>query len=451
MREFCSACSADSLADEQVVEHACGLMDARSAFADGCPKCNRSTADDTFEPVETIARCTDCGHWQAPSSTRSVGPLRPVAVTFPDLPVLGQSLTWLPAWLVPNSERRQQFLSSAIVVMVLMAGITGALVTSPLLEATPAASEAAADPDWEEYDSIVIFRNDDIQPWYNTEEMRAVDAVFIEEEVPVTLGIIPNPGGELPITDDEATCEYLGSLETDYPKQFEMALHGYTHEEKTDFYNGSEFGGVPYETQAEWLADGERLLGECVDSPSKTFIPPMNTYDDNTTRLLAEENYTVVSGGDWFTDGYYERDSDTDAEYFEAGGMLHVPENQAFENWGEHDGTSEVPFEDTETLTNSFDETHEENGVHVQMLHYQYFTTDERLEQLQELIQHMKSTDGVGFMTVEQFANGLENGTVERTDDGWRVLEPIEHTSTEDEEAIGDEMAKATAKEDAQQ
>lgn len=445
----CAACSADSLANEQVVEHVCGLMDARSVFEDGCPKCNRSTADDTFEPVETIARCSECGHWQAPTATHTGESPQPVSVSFPDLPVLGQSLTWLPSRLVPNSERRRQLLSSAIVVMVLMTGVTGALVTSPLLESTPTANEAAANADWEEYDSIVIFRNDDIQPWYNTEEMRAVDEVFVEEAVPVTLGIIPNPGGELPLTDDEATCEYLRSLEADHSGQFEMALHGYTHEEKTDFYDGSEFGGVPYETQAAWLTAGERILGECVDSPSKTFIPPMNTYDDNTTRLLAEENYTVVSGGDWFTDQYY--DVDDGAEYFEAGGLLHVPENQAFENWSEHDGGEEVPFEDTETLTNSFDETHEENGVHVQMLHYQYFTTEERLDQLRELIQHMKSTDDVGFMTLEQLANGLENGTVERTDDGWRVLEPIEHTSAETAGSLVDESARTASMKDSEQ
>ncbi|MFC6905911.1 DUF2334 domain-containing protein [Halalkalicoccus tibetensis] len=420
-------------------------MDARSAFEDGCPKCSQSTAAETFDVVETIARCRECGHWQAPVADGG-GVSQPISVNFPELPELGQPLTWLPSWLVPKSERRQQLLSSAIVVMVLMAGVTGALAASPLLETTPTATEAAADSEWEEYESIVIFRNDDIQPWYSTEEMRAVDGVFIDEEVPVTLGIIPNPGGDLPITDDEDTCEYLGSLEADHPGQFEMSLHGYTHEEKTDFYGGSEFGGVPYETQAEWLAEGEELLGQCVESPSKTFVPPMNTYDENTAELLAEEEYTVVSGGDWFTDGYY--DVDEDEYYFEAGGMLHVPENQAFEDWGAYDGTGEVPFEDTETLTGAFDETHADNGVHVQMIHYQYFTSEERLDQLRDLIQHMKATDDVGFMTLEQLSKGLENGTVERTDDGWRVLEPIEHTSAEDEETLEDELARAPAEDD---
>lgn len=145
MKRRCSACSADSLAEERVVEHACGLMDARSAFADGCPKCNQSTAEGTFEAVETITRCTECGHWQAPPTASPEGMSRPVNVAFPDLPELGQSLTWLPSRLVPESERRQQLLSSALVVVVLLSGITGALVASPLLESGPATA-AADDP-----------------------------------------------------------------------------------------------------------------------------------------------------------------------------------------------------------------------------------------------------------------------------------------------------------------
>lgn len=443
MRRTCSACSSDSLSDERVVEHGCGLMDARSAFEGGCPKCSRPADDDTLEPVETIARCGECGHWQAPVADAAERE-GPISVSFPDLPELGQPLTWLPARLVPKSERRQQFLSSAIVVMVLLAGIAGAVVASPLLETAPTAGPAAADSEWEEYDSIVIFRNDDIQPWYNTDEMRAVDRVFIDEGVPVTLGVIPNPGGELPLADDEETCEYLGSLQEGHPGQFEMALHGYTHQPETDFHGGSEFGGLSPDEQSERLVRGGAMLEECVE-PSGTFVPPMNTYDQNTTRVLAEEGYTVVSGGDWFTDEYYDVDEEDD--YFRAGGITHVPENQAFEDWDAYDG-GEVPFEDTETLTESFDETHAENGVHVQMLHYQYFTTDERLEQLRELIRHMKATDDVGFMTVGQFAGGIENGSIERIDDGWRVLEPIEHTSAETEEDLEDDPTRAAATED---
>ncbi|MEM4780913.1 MAG: DUF2334 domain-containing protein [Halalkalicoccus sp.] len=429
MSGVCGACGADSLADRRVVEHVCGQMDARSAFDDRCPKCSGPTDPETFETIETIARCGDCGHWQAPPT--SEGSSQPVDIVFPELPTLGRSLTWLPARLVPTSERKRQLLSSAIVVVVLLAGVAGALAASPLLEETPAAADAP-DPGWEEYDSIVIFRNDDVQPWYETETMRAVDGVFIEEGVPVTVGVIPNPGGDLPLTEDEATCEYLGSLQEDHPGQFEMALHGYTHLPETDFYGGSEFGGQPYEEQIDRIADGDRILRECVE-PSSTFIPPMNTYDDDTVRAVENGSYTTISGGTWFTDRHYDRaGAGDDPAYFETGEVRHVPETHAFEDWGAHDG-GEVPLKDTETLTDEFDGVHAENGVYVQMLHYQYFTTEERLDRLRELIRHMKATGGVGFMTVEQFSSGLENGAVERTDDGWRVLEPIAWTATQDE------------------
>jgi uncharacterized OB-fold protein len=441
MNGVCSACSADSLAEEQVVEHGCGLMDARSAFAEGCPKCNGSTAEETFEAVETITRCRECGHWQAPPTNATGAISRPSSVSFPELPELGQSLTWLPSRLVPKSERRQQLLSSAIVVMVLVSGITGALVASPLLEATPT-DAAATDPTWEEYDSIAIFRNDDIQPWYETETMRSVNQVFIEEDVPVTLGVIPNAAGELPLTSDEATCEYLGSLQNDHPGQFEMALHGYTHQPETDFYDGSEFGGLSDAEQADRLAEGHRLLSQCVE-PSNTFVPPMNTYDDGTVRAVAESDYTTISGGQWFTDEYYDRDGmGNGTTEFETDGVHHVPETQPFEDWDAYEG-GEVPFHDTETLTDAFDENHAENGVYVQMIHYQYFTSEERLDQLREVIRHMKSTDDVGFMTVGQFTAGLENGTIERTEDGWRVLEPIEHTSTQKSASLGLEPTDA--------
>lgn len=228
--------------------------------------------------------------------------------------------------------------------------------------------------------------------------MRAVNQVFIEEDVPVTLGIIPNAGGDLPVTDDEVTCEHLRTLQSEHPGQFEMALHGYTHARETGFHGGSEFGNLSYDSQSERIAEGKRLLGQCVRSSSKTFIPPMNTYDDTTVRALSEQGYTVVSGGTWFTREYYDRNNGM--SYFEAGGLTHVPETESFEDWGAYNGSGTVPLRDAEALTDAFDETHENNGVYVQMFHYQYFTTEERLDQLRSLIQHMKSTDDVGFMTV---------------------------------------------------
>ncbi|MDG5758495.1 DUF2334 domain-containing protein [Natronococcus sp. A-GB1] len=425
----CPRCDAQSVADERIVEHDCGHVAPIDAFDDGCEKCRRRADSETLTDLQTVERCLDCGHRSAlVPDEESIGPLP--AVSFPTLPTPEQNLSWVPARFVPESRFRRGVLSTALVAMVLVAGIAGAVSVTPMLETGPT-DEASVDTDWEEYDSLVIFRNDDIQPWYNQEEMRAVDEVFIERDVPVTLGIIPDTNGSAALTEDPELCEYLQSLETNHPGQFEMAIHGTTHEPVTDFYGASEFGGLPETEQRERLAEGEALLADCVDSPSSTFIPPMNTYDTTTVEVLAESNYTAVSGGQWFTDEYYDTDNET---YFRAGGLTHVPETQAFENWSAYeeageDDDGDVPFHDLETLTDSFDASHDENGVHVVMLHYQYFTTDDRLEKLESLIEHMQSEDDVGFLTVEQFAEGLEDGSVEETDDGWRVLEPISAVS----------------------
>ncbi|THE64456.1 DUF2334 domain-containing protein [Salinadaptatus halalkaliphilus] len=419
----CPHCGSQSFVDERIVEHECGHVASLEAVSDGCEKCGRSAVDEELSPLQTIDRCLDCGHRLAWAEAESTGPLP--SVTFPTLPTPEDNLNWVPARFVPESRRARQFFSTALVVMVLVAGIAGAVSVTPMIDGE-SVGPGEVDTSWEEYDSIVVFRNDDIQPWYNQEELRAVNQVFLDEAVPVTLGIIPDTAGETPLSDDPELCSYLRSLEADAPGQFEMALHGYTHEQETDFYDGSEFGDLSREEQRERLADGEALLADCVESPSSTFIPPMNTYDATTVEALDEANYTTVSGGQWFTDQYYDSPNST---VFEAGGLTHVPETQAFEDWsayGESDADEEdVPFHDFETLTDSFDDAHAEGDIHVVMLHYQYFTTEERLDQLESLIQHMNDEGDVAFVTVEQLSVGLETGAIEETDDGWRVLEPI--------------------------
>ncbi|OIB55622.1 DUF2334 domain-containing protein [Natrialba sp. SSL1] len=456
----CPVCRSRTLTAAHIDEHDCGHVAPEDDFADGCEKCNRQVSADELTRLQTVGRCLECDSLATDDFDLNLDVAPPLpTVTFPTLPSRADNLNWLPARYVPESRLARQLLSSALVVMVLLAGITGAISVMPMLESEPA-TVAAGEPEWEEYDSIVLFRNDDVQAWYNQDELRDVNQVFIDEEVPVTLGIIPDTNGEAPLTDDPDLCTYLQSLETDYPGQFEMALHGYTHEPVTEFYGASEFGDLPADEQRERLEAGEELLDECVHSPSSTFIPPMNTYDETTVSVLEDANYTTVSGGSWFTDAHF----DGNETVFEDGDLVHIPETQPFENWtayeervleaeesADNNESDEivVPFEDLETLTDSFDEAHAANDVHVVMFHYQYFTTDERVEQLELLVQHTKDEDA-GFLTIEQFALGLETGTVEQTDDGWRVLEPA-HVAIAAEQAEAAAADRGTEDGDAEQ
>lgn len=434
--ERCPSCGSHALTPERLVEHDCGHVAPADEFDDGCEKCTATAPERDLTPLGTTDRCLECGHRSSSTIDEVSIPTELPSVTFPTLPSSEDHLNWVPARFVPQSQIRRQVLTTVLVILVLSTGIVGAVSVTPLLEETPT-EPASVETSVAEYESIVVFRNDDIQPWYNQEELRAVNDVFIDEEVPVTLGIIPDTNGDASLTDDPELCSYLRSLESDHPGQFEMAVHGYTHEPETDFYDGSEFGDLPRDEQRERLADGEAILADCVESPSSTFIPPMNTYDETTVDVLEDADYTTVSGGSWFTNEYY----DTDESVFEAGELTHVSETQAFENWSEYedaDDEDDVPFEDLETMTESFDDAHEANEIHTVMLHYQYFTTDERLDQLESLIEHMKGEDDVAFMTIEQLSIGMETGAVEETDDGWRVEEPIEHATDTVAETDGD-------------
>lgn len=280
----------------------------------------------------------------------------------------------------------------------------------------PTANETAdtnpANGTWNEYRLVVAFRNDDIQPYYEASTMRAVDAVFIEENVPVTNAVIPFIGGQN-ITDADDTCAYLRELGRDHPDTFEFALHGYTHENRTDFYGSSEFGAQPYETQRAWMQAGTAELTACTGDRPTTFVPPMNTYDENTTRAAAATDYTTVSGGSWFTRQYY-----GEAPVFENGSVVHVASAGGYaENWATMETKSRAE------LQADFDEAYAEGGTFVMMIHYPDFDTPEKRADLRALLEHAKSREDVRFVTVGEFGSRVANGTMERTDDGWRVYE----------------------------
>ncbi|MFC5970155.1 DUF2334 domain-containing protein [Halomarina salina] len=279
--------------------------------------------------------------------------------------------------------------------------------------ATESPATTAEEPKtWTEYDGIVVFRNDDIQPYYRSETMRAVDQTFVDEGVPVTLGVIPQVNGEHSITESDV-CTYLRERARENPDIFEFSLHGYTHEKRTDFHGGSEFGGLDPTTQREFVEDGTRTLTDCVGERPTTFVPPMDSYDEATVDALSAEGYTTVSGAGWFTADYYGT-----SEVFQQGGLVHVPNDGGFvANWT----TGE--FHDPATLEQRFDWAIEDEGLYVQMLHYQDFDTPERLEQLREFLQYVKGYGDVRFMTVGELGQHVADGTARQTDDGWEVYE----------------------------
>lgn len=306
---------------------------------------------------------------------------------------------------------------AAVVVGVLLISTIGAGVES---------GESSTEQDAKtEYESIVIFRNDDVQPYYRTEAQRKVDQVFIDEQVPVTEAVIPAPGSE-PVSPNQSFCKYLTDQKRQHSDLFEYALHGYNHQVETEFYIGpgqhyvgnakSEFVGVAASKQRKKIERGTRTLEACVGEEPEVFVPPFGTYSDETVRIAEQEGYRAISGGGWYTKHYYNRSQDDYPFYTD--GLLHVPRSGEFvENWT----TGE--FLTLDALKNRFDEAYENHNVYVQMIHSPLFTDEQRLQRLRDFIRYVNNHEGVRFMTLGEFARSYESGRLEKVEDGW-LYEP---------------------------
>ncbi len=265
-------------------------------------------------------------------------------------------------------------------------------------------------PKTEVFQSIVIFRNDDIQPCFAFDRLVNVNNIFIKEAVPVTVSVIPFIGNHT-LDEDPTLVDYLKNLKRTHPNLFEITLHGYDHQMLSDFYGGSEFGGVEYPNQHGRITLGKKALKETLNVDPVTFIPPFGTYDNNTVLALKELGFEAVSGWAQFTKEYYNK-----TDPFITEGIFHVPESQSFVmNWQNH------TFYTLDYLKNRFDDYYEKRLIYVQSIHYFTFTNQEKLDELKDFIGFIKDHDKVKFMTLRSFAEAYLNGKIERTAEGWKV------------------------------
>jgi len=87
-------------------------------------------------------------------------------------------------------------------------------------------------------------------------------------------------------------------------KKLEVAQHGFTHQTLRKGLRGdhSEFAGLPFGEQCDLIRQGRNRLQRSVGAPITTFVPPWNSYDENTTRALEELEFSVLSAsidGPW--------------------------------------------------------------------------------------------------------------------------------------------------------
>src|SRR5688572_654969 len=78
-------------------------------------------------------------------------------------------------------------------------------------------------------------------------------------------------------------------------KVVDVALHGLNHRSNGLGMPHSEFRGLEYSAQADKIAAGKAVLEQAVGHPVKTFVPPWNTYDENTLAALKSSGLECLS------------------------------------------------------------------------------------------------------------------------------------------------------------
>ncbi len=130
----------------------------------------------------------------------------------------------------------------------------------------------------------VAFRLDDIQDyWLDSVQTKVIDT-FEEKNASLTIGIVGNYFGN----DSKIVDKITESLQHSTPK-FEIANHGFNHEDFTKFPEGLQY--ILMERANQKVIS---LLGV---APS-VFIPPYNTMNNDTLKAFEENNFQIISANE---------------------------------------------------------------------------------------------------------------------------------------------------------
>lgn len=143
----------------------------------------------------------------------------------------------------------------------------------------------------------VSFRFDDPSPDSDhTLEAEILDR-FQRYDMPVTVAVVPftksNPVRALEREDVPHLVQACAS------GRIEIALHGHRHLRTHKNLHGSpsEFSGLSLEEQIDLLHAGRGVLQQVFGESVAGFVPPWNTFDDNTLKAAAAAGMRYVGAG----------------------------------------------------------------------------------------------------------------------------------------------------------
>jgi len=126
--------------------------------------------------------------------------------------------------------------------------------------------------------NCVAFRFDDVQDyWLNDVQIQFMD-VFVEKEIPLTIGIIAYAFG-----DDIKLFNFVND---NHENNFEIASHGMGNIPFTEFSK---------EEQDDILKQSVQSIEDKLGITPKIFVPPQNRFNEDTKQVLVNNGFTHIS------------------------------------------------------------------------------------------------------------------------------------------------------------
>jgi len=224
-------------------------------------------------------------------------------------------------------------------------------------------------------EKIIILAMDDIQSGWLENVQEYIVQVHIDNNIPVTLGVIPCTIEEPLLTKIKAWDNNLIT---------EVAQHDFTHD--------TDLTGRDYDFQYNYISQGTNLLNGWGIYP-ESYVPAKGKADDTTVQVIKDlEFHTLYEGM------YINLTPSTDPLVIVD--QLHLCEDNGIGRWS--------VFKEYPVLVSEIEEKIEEYEVALVLYHMQDFRGDDgnpNTEKADQLIDYVNSfvQDGYDLMTVEQY------------------------------------------------
>ncbi|MBT8251521.1 MAG: DUF2334 domain-containing protein, partial [Nitrosopumilus sp.] len=128
--------------------------------------------------------------------------------------------------------------------------------------------------------NCISFRLDDVQDyWLSDTQIRIID-LFEEKNIPLSVGVIGNAIGQ----DDEITTKIKENLDAD---NIEIVNHS---------WDNNVLVGIDSKIQKEKILKTNKKIFDVFGVTPTAFIPPQNLYDENTIRILIQNDFSHLIG-----------------------------------------------------------------------------------------------------------------------------------------------------------